>query len=164
MKDWISLFETYKIDGRLLASYQRELSTLSNDSPRRQPLISVIEKIEKKQRALEALLDVYDDRSTSAREAVRRSEERLFLTYHYVRGMTMEETADEMKVSRDTVYRIRRRIVSRADAPDVHPDEEWTPLLFPPPPAPASPHSPSSSPPPPPDGPNAAFSKTADRA
>lgn len=131
MKDWISLFEKYKIDRRLLLSYRAELSTLSHDSPRYLPLSQTVELLEKKLRFIEGLLDGYDNAPATPREAVRRSEERLFLTYHYLRGMTMEATAEEMRISRDTVYRIRRRILSRNDAPDVYYEEEWKPLLFP---------------------------------
>lgn len=131
MNDWISLFEKYKIDRRLLTSYRRELRTLDESSSRHNALATVIEQLEQKLRYLEELLSAYDHAPASAREAVKRSEERLFLTYHYVRGMTMEETAEEMKISRDTVYRIRRRILSRSDAPDAYPEREWAPLLFP---------------------------------
>lgn len=135
MNDWISLFEKYKIDRRLLASYRRELDNLPDHSPRKQPLTEIISLLEKKLHAIEGLIDSYDSfpsfSSSSPREAVKRSEERLFLTYHYMRGMTMEETAEEMKISRDTVYRIRRRILRRNDAPDVYPEKEWTDLRFP---------------------------------
>lgn len=132
MKDWISLFEIYKIDRRLRDSYLRELHTLSSDSPRALTFSRTIEQLEKKLRYIEALLAEYDASPATPREAVRRSEERLFLTYHYIRGMSMEATAEEMKISRDTVYRIRRRIIARGTAPDIAPEVEWSPLLFPP--------------------------------
>lgn len=131
MKDWISLFEKFKVDRRLLNSYRCELDTLPDDSPRKRPLSQIIDHLEKKLRFIEGLLDSYDNSPATPREAVRRSEERLFLTYHYLRGMTMEATAEEMRISRDTVYRIRRRILAREDAPDISTDEEWAPLRFP---------------------------------
>lgn len=130
MKDWISLFEKYKIDRRLLYSYRCELDTLPGDSTRRLPLSQTIEQLEKKLRLIEGMLDRYDTEPVTPREAVQRSQERLFLTYRYIRGMTMEETADEMRISRDTVYRIRRRILTRTDAPDAYPETEWLPLCF----------------------------------
>lgn len=131
MKDWISLFEKYRIDRRLVKSYRAELSALPDGSPRELPLSKTIELLEKKLLFIEGLLDSYDNTPASPREAVRRSQERLFLTYHYFRGMTMEETAEEMGISRDTVYRIRRRILTRSDAPDVYSEDDWHPLLFP---------------------------------
>jgi hypothetical protein len=36
--------------------------------------------------------------------------ERMFLKYRYIYGYTAEKTAEVMNVSRDTVYRIKRRI------------------------------------------------------
>lgn len=132
MKDWISLFEKYKIDRRLLDSYRTELSTLPDNSTRARPIVEAIEQLEIKLRFIEDLLDSYDNSPASPREAVRRSEERLYLTYRYVRGMTMEAIAEEMKISRDTVYRIRRRILARDDAPNAYPEPEWKPLCFPP--------------------------------
>lgn len=131
MKDWISLFEKYKIDRRLVKSYRAELSTLPEGSPRQLPLSKTIEQLENKLLFIEGLLDSYDNSPESPREAVRRSQERLFLTYHYLRGMTMEESAEEMGISRDTVYRIRRRILTRSDAPDVYSEDDRRPLLFP---------------------------------
>lgn len=129
MKDWICLFEKYKIDRRLLDSYRSELKTLPSESSRRLTLDHTIEQLEKRLRFVEGLLDNYDNSPDTPREAVRRSEERLFLTYHYIRGMTMESTAEEMQISRDTVYRIRRRIVSRGNAPELS-DEFEQETLF----------------------------------
>ncbi len=51
-----------------------------------------------------------------ARREFRSNEERLFLRYHYVIGYSMEQTAEAMDISRDTVYRIRRRLVSGTEA------------------------------------------------
>ena len=40
-------------------------------------------------------------------------EEREFLFYRCIKGMTLDRTAELMGVSRDTVYRIRRRLAKR---------------------------------------------------
>ena len=49
----------------------------------------------------------------SARNHYRALEEQEFLFYRCIKGLTMCKTAELMCVSRDTVYRIRRRISKR---------------------------------------------------
>ncbi len=132
MKDWISLFEKYKIDRRLLDSYLCELNTLPASSPRHFSLCKTIDLLEKNLRSTEQLLNRYNSSPLTPKEAVQRSEERLFLTYHYIRCMTMEETAEEMRISRDTVYRIRRRILERGAVPDSPTQENLSFSQFPP--------------------------------
>ena len=69
----------------------------------------------------EILLSHYDSIVTSPRDALQRAEERLFLACHYINGFSMESTASAMNVSRDTIYRIRRRIVARGEIPkEIH--------------------------------------------
>lgn len=47
------------------------------------------------------------------KDAIHLKEEREFLFYRIIDGCTMDSVADKMRVSRDTVYRIRRRIMTR---------------------------------------------------
>lgn len=119
MKDWITLFEKYRIDRRLLDLHRGEFACLRDDSPRRETLSADIARLERAVLLPELLLSRYDEQVASPREAVRRADERLFLACHYIKGLTMEETAAEMHVSRDTVYRIRRRILSRGPIPEI---------------------------------------------
>lgn len=118
MKNWINLFEKYRVDRRLLDIHRDKLDSLSDSSPRRLGLMAEITRIERSLHAAERLLSHYGDRAATDREAVRLADERLFLAYRYINDMTMEAIADEMCVSRDTVYRIRRRILQHGDIPD----------------------------------------------
>lgn len=117
MITWLNLFEKYRIDRRVLELYRDELASLSQDSRRRAPLKEAIVRVEKNVHAAERILAHYGDGILSPREALRFADERLFLAYRYVYGLTMEATALEMGISRDTVYRIRRRIVARGAVP-----------------------------------------------
>ena len=51
--------------------------------------------------------------SNLKKEIERNLEEREFLFYRYIKGFTMLQVAELMCVSRDTVYRIQRRIAAR---------------------------------------------------
>ena len=115
MKDWISLFEKYRIDRQLHSLYCHEYLTLSQSSPRKAALEADIDRLEQSIYSAELLLAHYDSIVTSPKDALRRAEERLFLACHYINGLSMEATAFAMNVSRDTIYRIRRRIVARGE-------------------------------------------------
>ena len=117
MANWINLFEKYRIDRRLLKLRRNELAALSAFSPKRASLESTITQMEKDLHAAERVLARYGDAANSAKDALRRADERLFLAFHYIQGLTMEGTASQMCISRDTVYRIRRRVVSRGEIP-----------------------------------------------
>lgn len=118
MITWLNLFEKYRIDRRVLELYRDELASLAEDSRRRPPLEEAIGRVEKNIHAAERLLAHYGEGVLSPREALRYADERLFLAYRYVYGLTMEATALEMGISRDTVYRIRRRIIAKGPVPD----------------------------------------------
>jgi hypothetical protein len=123
MANWINLFEKYRVDKRLLELRLCELSALSQSSPKRPPLEATIQQIQHDLHAAERILSHYGDDASSAQDALRRADERLFLAFHYIRGLTMEETAFEMSLSRDSIYRIRRRVLSRGDVPAEYIDE-----------------------------------------
>ncbi len=63
--------------------------------------------------AIENSLRNYIPCTLPYRNYVMALEEREFLFYRCIKRMTMSETAEMMAVSRDTVYRIRRRIAQR---------------------------------------------------
>jgi hypothetical protein len=123
MANWITLFEKYRIDRRLLKLHLQELSALSEKSPRRAVLQKEIEQIKSDLHGAECILARYGDTADSARDALRQADERLFLAFHYVRGFTMERTAEEMCISRDSIYRIRRRVISRGEIPEEYLNE-----------------------------------------
>lgn len=118
MITWLNLFEKYRVDLRVLEFYRTELDSLSEQSHRRAAIEEAIDRIEQQLHAAERLLAHYGDGILSPREALHFADERLFLAYRYLYGLTMEATAIEMGISRDTVYRIRRRIVQRGAVPD----------------------------------------------
>lgn len=51
------------------------------------------------------------------RESLRLTDERLFLECRYIQGMTVEKAAEAMCVSRDTAFRIRRRLAEKEMPP-----------------------------------------------
>lgn len=129
MITWLNLFEKYRIDRRLLDIYRDELASLAENSRRRSALELAVARTERFLHATERLLAHYGDDASTSREALRYADERLFLAFRYLHGLTMEATAVEMGISRDTVYRIRRRIQERGSVPSAFiteymPDDE----------------------------------------
>ena len=54
------------------------------------------------------------------RDRYQLADEQLYLDCRYIQGMTIEETAEAMAISRDTAYRIRRRIALKELDPKTH--------------------------------------------
>ncbi len=73
-------------------------------------LLLRLESIEREKREIEDSLTRYVPYPLAARPYYRALEEQEFLFYRCIKGLTMKQTAQLMCVSRDTVYRIRRRI------------------------------------------------------
>lgn len=117
MKDWISLFEKYRIDRRLYDLHRNEYAAQSPRSPRKAALEAEIVRLERSIYSAELLLSHYDAQVLSPKDALQRADERLFLACHYINGLSMEDTAAQMNISRDTVYRVRRRIMQRGAIP-----------------------------------------------
>lgn len=115
LKDWISLFEKYRIDRRLYDLYRHEYAELAQSSPRKVALEADLIHLERSIYHAELLLSLYDSTVNSPRDALQKAEERLFLACHYINGLPMESTAAAMGISRDTAYRIRRRVMSRGE-------------------------------------------------
>lgn len=119
MSNWLLIFEKYRSDQMLLDTRRSQLNTMlddygyARDDRRVKPILGCINELEVSLGETEKSLNDYVESASTPREAAKRSDERLFLTYRYVHGMTMEETAEEMNVSRDTVYRIRRRLADK---------------------------------------------------
>lgn len=118
MSGWLCKFEKYRSDKMLLDTRKAQLRVLldsygyARSDERVTPVLDAISELESSLGETEKELDSYVASAPTPREAAKRADERLFLTYRYVHNMTMEETAEEMCVSRDTVYRIRRRIAN----------------------------------------------------
>jgi len=111
-------FEALRSDKTLLEAQKIQLDVIVNDYGENDERVCGIRTSIKmlEDRLCQALkeLDVMVESAKSPKDACRLSDERLFLTYRYLHDLTMEQTAEAMHVSRDTVYRIRRRILSRS--------------------------------------------------
>lgn len=112
MKDWISYLEKYRCDRALLEMHLKE-SELSVSRSEQDRLRDTVQSLEKSVKEAEYKLDHYISEDADPREVQRLADEKLFLSYRYICGMTMIETAFAMCVSKDTVYRIRRRVLTR---------------------------------------------------
>ena len=112
MKDWISYLEKYRCDRVLLDIHIKEIDSSVNLSDRER-LLKAATVLEQSVKEAETKLDHYISEDADPREVLRLADEKLFLSYRYICGMTMIETAYAMCVSKDTVYRIRRRVLSR---------------------------------------------------
>ncbi len=119
MITWLNLFEKYRVDRRVLDFFRNEAAALPENSLRLTAVNDSIRRAERSVHAAERILARYGEGVTNLREAQRLGDERLFLAYRYIYGLTMESTAAAMHISRDTVYRIRRRIEARGAVPNI---------------------------------------------
>ena len=123
MPNLLCRFEALRSDKTLLAAQKVQLDTLidyyGENDERVCGIRTSIKTLEDRLSCALRELDHMVESAKDPREACRLSDERLFLTYRYFHGMTMEQTAEAMHVSRDTVYRIRRRIVARNSASQI---------------------------------------------
>ena len=119
MPNLICRFEALRSDKTLLEAQKIQLDAIINDYGENDERVCGIQTSIKmlEDRLCLALkeLDVMVESAKSPKEACKLSDERLFLTYRYLHDLTMEQTAEAMNVSRDTVYRIRRRIIARSN-------------------------------------------------
>ena len=69
-----------------------------------------IELLDREMRVIEERLNSYIPYQLPLRMHYRATVEREFLFYRCIKGLTMEKTAELLGVSRDTVYRIKRRL------------------------------------------------------
>ena len=116
--NWICYFEKYNSDRKLLDAIELEIFRLERQGSKSERL-SKLRRTAESLRAgilrVEELLDGYVSAAKTPKEASLRAQEQLFLCLRYQQEMTMEQTAEAMDVSRDTAYRIRKRILSRGD-------------------------------------------------
>ena len=121
MPNQLCRFEALRSDKTLLEAQKIQLDLIINDYGENDERVCGIKTSIKmlEDRLCQALKELDDmvERAKDPKDACKLSDERLFLTYRYLHDLTMEQTAEAMHVSRDTVYRIRRRIVARSYAP-----------------------------------------------
>ena len=118
MNNWITYLEEYRCNRTILENLQCDqtvsesdrFSPIQNESAESDLTVSSVRsKIEEAEYKLAHYIPVDAPQS----EIRRLADEKLFLSLRYICGMTMIETAFAMCVSRDTVYRIRRRVLTR---------------------------------------------------
>ena len=98
---------------------EKKPAKASHDFDRMKVLLVEIFEIESRMSEIRIALASFteDYFSGSAREALRLDDERVFIECHFITGLSMEATAEAMNVSRDTVYRIARRLRKRDAKP-----------------------------------------------
>ena len=60
--------------------------------------------------SMSEIKSVIDDYAPNRNDENNFADERLFLRCRYIDGLTMEKTAEMMSISRNTVYRIKKKI------------------------------------------------------
>lgn len=116
MKNWITYLEKYKSNRELLDRYREGIEKVRTPGKHPEYEKRVNEeaaKLEDCVRHAEDRLAHYIPEGCTPREARQLADEKMFLTCRYVLDMTIMQTAYNMCVSRDTVYRIRRRVLTR---------------------------------------------------
>ena len=107
----LAYYERYRQLSRRIALIEGQLHFFSSEDER-EALFSELNACIAAQKEIEENLEHYIPYALPCRSYYKALEEREFLFYRCIKGMTMEQTAELMCVSRDTVYRIRRRIAS----------------------------------------------------
>lgn len=116
--NWINYFEKYNSDRKLLNAIDLEIHRIEHSTvgtERLPDLKSTAQNLRATLFRADSLLDRYVAAAATPKEAAKRAQEQLYLCLRYQQEMTMEETAEAMDISRDTAYRIRKRILSRGD-------------------------------------------------
>lgn len=112
--NWITYFEKYSSDRKLLASIENEIARLEHygkENDRLPLLRESARELSTSVMNVERFLKDYVEHAESPRDAGKRAQEELFLKLRYDQDLSIEATAEAMGVSRDTAYRIRRRII-----------------------------------------------------
>lgn len=108
-------YENYRTLSKKIAILQGQLQFFSSELADNSLLLE-LEHCRRDQSEIENSLEHYTSNSLPGRDYFRALEEQEFLFYRCIKGLTMMETAEMMCISRDTVYRIRRRIAFKDDA------------------------------------------------
>ena len=83
------------------------------DDYNRSETLKELHRISNLKKEIERNLENYIPYALPPKHYYRALEEREFLFYRYIKGFMMLQVAELMCVSRDTVYRIQRRIAAR---------------------------------------------------
>ena len=118
MNNWITYLEEYRCNRTILENLESnqisaESSSLHPTEDESSESALAVSSVRFKIKEAECKLAHYIPSDAPQREVRRLADEKLFLSLRYICGMTMIETAFAMCVSRDTVYRIRRRVLTR---------------------------------------------------
>jgi hypothetical protein len=62
---------------------------------------------------MDSMLAQYIPENIDRRTEYRLSDEKAFIKLHCIEGKSVEKTAEDMCISRDTAYRIRRRLCNK---------------------------------------------------
>ncbi len=104
-------FEYYKVYERIAHILRTELEEEELDDARRRQVQTEIGILEESMRTIANTIEHYTPIYPPPKySALKQSDDRAFLHCRYILGLTMEQTAEQMHISRDTAYRIRRRI------------------------------------------------------
>lgn len=114
MKDCVfDTFENYQVFRKLASLKQAELSRTRRDGDveQEEKTAATLRDLNRSMKAIADRIDAYaPNKPPRGYNSLKRTDDRIFLRCRYVLGLTMEQTAEEMHISRDTAYRIRRRI------------------------------------------------------
>lgn len=109
----LSYYENYRTVKRMRSMRELELEYIDKKNlAQRSALEKEIAGYSSVMKQIETDISNYVPAGVVGRELNRLTDERIFLELRCVAGMTIEGTADAMHVSRDTAYRIRRRLAS----------------------------------------------------
>ena len=109
----LDYYERYPLRKREIDRLEGLLRSLPNEEhEEREWLLRQIEDARAEMEEIRMTLTHYADLPANAgwRERYHRSNEKLFLECRFIQGFTVEKTAEVMCVSRDTAFRIRRRL------------------------------------------------------
>lgn len=131
----LAYFDTTRTIRKTLAIVDAQLDRPSRGAGGKRPADSAVEEervrklLERRELCLRQLDEIEDairhylpkERGyRTSRDRFKLADEQLYLDCRYLQDMTIEETADAMAVSRDTAYRIRRRIAAKELDPKTH--------------------------------------------
>lgn len=105
----LQYYEQYRALNAQLAALEGQIHFMSDTE---QEGVLRLHAIEAAKKEIEDSLAQYVPYPLSARQYHKALEEQEFLFYRCIKGLTMKKTAELMCVSRDTAYRIRRRIAN----------------------------------------------------
>ena len=118
MNNWITYLEEYRCNRTILENLESSQITSNNNGfcpihDKDSEYALTVSSVKSRIKEAEYKLAHYIPSDAPQNEVRRLADEKLFLSLRYICGMTMIETAFAMCVSRDTVYRIRRRVLTR---------------------------------------------------